>query len=191
MPGPEPPLTDAQCKQAFYDAMPHCWQEKFEQTGHNFNDMAISKVVQYFRTLEKAAQRAMAKNTQKQHREAKHCSNNGKGSKQPAGTSKPTKCKQEQEEELPDNIPCPRHPKGNHTNGECRQNPKNKKFSHNNKRSCNGNGNGKTDGHMAKMKNLTINDDEGYDSDTTIGFIEQYIKACQQEEEKMLSGTLN
>jgi hypothetical protein len=88
-----PALTNAQCKQAFYDAMPHGWQEKFKQTSCDFNGMAIAEVVQYFHTLKKAAQHAMAKKTQKQCREAKHHSN-GKSSKQTAGTLKPTKCKQ-------------------------------------------------------------------------------------------------
>jgi hypothetical protein len=37
-------------------------------------------------------------------------------------------------EDVADDAPCPRHPKGNHTNGECRQHPKNnKQFSPSNK----------------------------------------------------------
>jgi hypothetical protein len=194
IPVPEPPLTNAQCKQEFYDAMPQGWQEKFEQTGRDFNGMAVAEVIQYFRTLERAAQCAMAKNTQKQRHESKQHHSNGKGSKQHTGTSKPNKRKQEAEEETADNAPCPCHPNGHHTNGECHQNPKNKKqlTYTNHKHFRRGNGNGKTDGHVAKLKDLTIHDNEDYDSNTTIGFIAQHNKACHEQEALgMIAGTLN
>jgi Aspartyl protease len=69
-----------------------------------------------------------------------------------------------------------------------------KKFtSSNHKRFRRGNGNaGKTDGHVAEIKDLTIHDNEEYDSDTTIGFIAQHNKACHEQEALgMIAGTLN
>ena len=189
-PGTEAPLSEAVIKQALFDAMPPKWQEKFEQMGKHFHTLAVPEVVQYFRTLEKAAQRAMQENNLKQRREGIG-NGNGKRRSTPAVTPKSNKRQYDSKnEDVADDAPCPRHPKGTHTNGECRQHPKNnKQFSPSNKRPRHNGGNGNTDGHVAEFKDLNINDDEHYDSDTTVGFIAQHDLA--RHDEAMLAGTLN
>jgi hypothetical protein len=68
-----------------------------------------------------------------------------------------------------------------------------KQFSHSHKHfRCGGNGIGKTDGHVAEIKSLTIHDNEDYDSNIKIGFIAQHNKACHEEEALgLLASTLN
>jgi hypothetical protein len=66
LPGNELPLTTPQNKQALYDAMAPTWRDKFEQTGREFHNITLQELVVYFRTLERAAQRNINANNERQ-----------------------------------------------------------------------------------------------------------------------------
>ena len=54
LPGAEPPLTEPQQKQAFYDSMPAKWQERFISAGH-IAALTMAQMVRYFRQQEALA----------------------------------------------------------------------------------------------------------------------------------------
>ena len=48
MPGDEMMLSEEQLKQAFYDAMPNTWRERFLSAGKTVHDNSFAEVVHYF-----------------------------------------------------------------------------------------------------------------------------------------------
>ena len=52
MPGNEPALTNDQIKQAFYDAMPNTWRDRYLSAGRSVHTDSLAQLVQYFRQQE-------------------------------------------------------------------------------------------------------------------------------------------
>jgi len=66
MPGTEPLLTQDQLRQAFYDAMPTTWKDRFQSAGHSVTTLTMAQVVRYFRQQEKNSMLRQLKNNRKQ-----------------------------------------------------------------------------------------------------------------------------
>ena len=55
LPGNENELNNDQLKQAFYDAMPATWKERFVNAGNSISTLALAQVIRYFRQQENQA----------------------------------------------------------------------------------------------------------------------------------------
>ena len=64
LPGNEPALTEAQMKQAFHDAMPEKWRERFSDAGDTVTNQTMAEMVHHFRAMESAANRRMTENNE-------------------------------------------------------------------------------------------------------------------------------
>jgi len=143
LPGTEPPLTDNQLKQAFYDAMPNSWRERFIGAGHSNLTMSMAELIRYFRLQENLAIKKMAENSTRQKTNASNINNNNRR-RNKRGAPKEQKSKEDfkiprkinnnknknktaGKHRLEDNDPCPVHASGTHTWGECIANAFNKK----------------------------------------------------------------
>ena len=62
LPGNEPALTEAQMKQAFHDAMPEKWRERFSNAGNTVTNQTMAEMVHCFGAMENAANRRMMEN---------------------------------------------------------------------------------------------------------------------------------
>ena len=71
LPGTEEKLTDAALKQAFYDAMPRKWKERFEESGAEYGSSTRAEIVRYMRTMEKRAKQRHLENEASQRRAKK------------------------------------------------------------------------------------------------------------------------
>ena len=70
LPGNEPALNDNQLRQAFHDAMPPTWRERFTNAGNSIATLTMAETVRYFRTQEHHAARKMTENNSRQKKEA-------------------------------------------------------------------------------------------------------------------------
>ena len=62
MPGSESPLNEEQIKQAFYDAMPVTWRERYINAGKSIHVDDIAQIVRYFYQQETLARQKQAQN---------------------------------------------------------------------------------------------------------------------------------
>jgi hypothetical protein len=62
LPGFEAVLTDYQIKQAFYDAMPATWKERYVSSASSFEASTMAQVVRYFRDQESNANKKQQEN---------------------------------------------------------------------------------------------------------------------------------
>jgi hypothetical protein len=128
LPGEEPALNEQQLKQAFHDAMPPTWRERFANAGNSLNGMTMAQVAQYFRGHESQATRKMLENNQQQHKQSLSRRREKKGS--PKTTNSRPKDKDNNGKTftrdkcncIDNNDPCPIHPGMGHTWGKCRSN---------------------------------------------------------------------
>ena len=129
IPGNEPALNEQQVKQAFHDAMPPTWQERFANAGNSLVGMTMAQVVQYFRKQEDQAARKMNENNQQQRQQSMSRRRGKNGN--PKTTSirpkekdnKKGKATTKDKRSRIDNAdPCPIHPGMGHTWGKCRAN---------------------------------------------------------------------
>jgi hypothetical protein len=118
LPGEEEPLTDRQLKKAFYDGMPSTWKDRFLSSGESFAKMTRNQVVRYFRDQETLAAKRKRDNEQSQRKAKRPSEDRGKG-----------RNNKRRDTRVKDSDPCPKHPFGSHTWGECcsRQNKKDDK----------------------------------------------------------------
>ena len=126
LPGNEPVLTEDQLKQAFYDAMPSAWQERFINSGGSVATKTMAELVRYFRKQEALAVKKMQENQKEPKKD--------KGSavkRTPKGT--PKKTYKGNGDNKKRNTPptettkgkCPLHPDKDHPWEKCWQNIKN------------------------------------------------------------------
>lgn len=154
MPGEEPALTENQLQQAFYDAMPQAWRDRFIGAGHSNATMTMPQVQRYFRLQENLAIRKIADNDKRQKFNSNNRRRNYKGSpkeitnknnkdNKPEKTSNPKqkssfkkKDVSGQKHRIQDDDDCPVHPGMGHKWGDCRANAYNKnKRQYNNQKS--------------------------------------------------------
>ena len=134
LPGDEPALTADQLKQAFYDAMPPTWRDRFIQAGHSSATKTQAELLHYFRQQEKNAKRKEEENERANRRERHRNKASVKmvnkkreeGAKHKRKMSNKDKETDNKRSRLEDNAPCPIHPNANHTWGECFANAYNK-----------------------------------------------------------------
>ena len=138
MPGNELSLTEEQLKQAFYDAMPATWKERFLTAGKSVHSDTFAQIVRYFRQQEiLAAQKQLSNDATNRNRNQSHDGKGpkGKGDKRPFnrnnhkrdnssrnndGNKKPDAKKKKTDSE----VDCPFHP-GHHKWGSCYENARN------------------------------------------------------------------
>lgn len=129
-----PMLTQGQLIQAFHDAMPTGWRDRFVNAGNSFLEMADAQIVRYFRQQETQAMRKMNENNQGQRKQANPRRRGKTGSPKfprprPQDKGKGNGTKQDTKRKrmtvIPDDTPCPIHPGAKHTWGQCYSNPKN------------------------------------------------------------------
>jgi hypothetical protein len=125
IPGTKPKLNDQQLKQAFHDAMPPTWRDRFANAGNTVTTLSMPQLLQYFRTQEEQAARKMLENNQQQrqrvasHRRDKKDDNlHSKKKDKPNGKI----LKKEKRTRIANDVPCPIHPGMGHTWGTCRAN---------------------------------------------------------------------
>jgi hypothetical protein len=145
LPGFEPVLTDDQIKQAFYNAMPVTWRDRYVHSGKVFQESKMAEVAQYFRSQENNANQKQQENNkfQKRSHHDGHCHQNGKskyGKNNPSKTNngKDQKSNDQDKEKkvsfnsstkrsrISDDAPCPIHPGAGHKWSQCRSNAYNK-----------------------------------------------------------------
>jgi hypothetical protein len=117
-------LTNNEVKQAFYDAMPVVWRDRFVASGTSMN-VATAEMVRYFRNQENAAIRKERENTRLQR-------NSAIKRRSPQGSSKETKSfsgkfidkTSGKRVRISNDDPCPFHPDlpQPHLWGDCRNN---------------------------------------------------------------------
>ena len=126
LPGDDAPLTDDQLKQAFYDGMPPSWRERFINSGSLFNQMTRAEIIRYFRNQEKQAllkQRENEDTIRRVNKTKKRPVNDSHKSKNNKAQDKSSFHENKRQKgRISDDDPCPIHPNGNHTWGECRCN---------------------------------------------------------------------
>jgi hypothetical protein len=89
LPGAEPPLTEPQQKQAFYDAMPSKWQERFISAGNSIAALTMAQMVRYFRQQETLAIKREQENSQHQKKDASVRKRTSTGAPKFNGSRKP------------------------------------------------------------------------------------------------------
>lgn len=138
LPGNEPALAPNQMKQAFYDAMPPTWRQRYDDAGNSIALQTDAEVRIYFRKQESRANRAQADNEAKQRRDAaskRRISSeqtNGKRGRFPfngkrrheSNDDKP-KDGASKKSRIDDDAPCPVHPGSTHSWKDCYLNAKN------------------------------------------------------------------
>jgi hypothetical protein len=105
--GEEEPLTERQLKKAFYDGMPSTWKDRFLSSGESFAKMTRNQMVRYFRDQETLANKRKRENEQSQKKAKRTTEDRNKKDKR-------------RDTRVKDSDPCPKHPFGSHTWGECR-----------------------------------------------------------------------
>jgi len=126
MPGHADPLTDDEMKEYLFKGFPETWQTDFKKSKTLGNETIVS-VAYYMKKLERASDKAAARNTEQQRfssrkRKAERDRSNGT----PMDTKKrPTK-KTNENQRIRDDDPCPLPGHAGHTWGECRSNAHNK-----------------------------------------------------------------
>jgi hypothetical protein len=151
LPGSEPVLTDNQVKQAFYDAMPETWKDRYVHSGSSFEGSTMAQVVKYFRDQESNANKRQQENDKFQKRSHGHRRQNGRGRN---GNYNPSKANNGKDQKsldkdkdkkvsfnsstkrsrISDDAPCPVHPGAGHKWSQCRSNAYNKDRSASNKK---------------------------------------------------------
>lgn len=128
LPGDAEPLTADQLKRSFHAMMPGAWQDRLIAAGRSINTMTTAEALRYYRQQEAHAFKKQRENevrnrTRKRpHEDQKPKERNTQ--KDSKSTSVPSNKKQKGR--IDDDAPCPVHPGGNHTWGECRCNAYNK-----------------------------------------------------------------
>ena len=69
IPGTEPQLSEDQLKQAFHDAMPAKWKERFTSAGHSVTTRNQAQMLHYFGAQEAQAAKAFQENQAKARRQ--------------------------------------------------------------------------------------------------------------------------
>ena len=129
MPGDEMMLSEEQLKQAFYDAMPNTWRERFLSAGKTVHDNSFAEVVHYFRQQESLAAKKIIANeashaVQQHHKSYNDNHNNKKGNKQNKFKKKPSpKTSASKKKRVDPNEECPFHSK--HKWADCFENIRN------------------------------------------------------------------
>ena len=132
LPGAAVSLPANELRQAFYDAMPQTWKDRFQQAGNSNVTMPYAQMVRYFRQQENLATKRQMENQQQQRRQSASRRRTHKGSPKDNGSRKrtrdnePPKPKAQQAKRIPDDAPCPIHPGLDHTWGQCFSNAYNK-----------------------------------------------------------------
>ena len=132
LPGTEPALDDNQMKQSLFNGMPQKWRDRFEASGSQIENKTIQELVRYFRQQESNARRKQLENENTQRKESKlKRRRNANGAPKEGKMSGPKdripKKEKKQSKRIADDAPCPIHPEGKHTWGECYANAFNKK----------------------------------------------------------------
>ena len=152
LPGTEPPLSGNQMKQAFHDAMPAKWRERFTSAGHSVATQTLGDLLSYFGRQEAQAVKQALENQAKMKRQGhasraqqrqkgvaegdstnknkrsstfkkrKSSFKKGNGGGENAAIKQPTGGTR-----MGDDEPCPVHPQGNHVWGDCFLNASNTK----------------------------------------------------------------
>ena len=162
--GTKPKLNDQQLKQAFHDAMPPTWRDRFANAGNTVTTLSMPQLLQYFRTKEEQASRKMQENNQQQRqRSASH----RRGKKDNSTVShlhskKKDKTngkilKKEKRTRIANDVPCPIHPGMGHTWGTCRTNAFNEERLSKRPKKEDKN----TDSMIASIDQMAINDAPG------------------------------
>jgi hypothetical protein len=156
LPGNETSLNEEQLKQAFYDAMPSTWRERYIQAGHSSVSMTIAQLLRYFRQQEHLAIQKQIENQTSQRSQHKASTPpkhrfTPRGSvkevtteKRYSGSASKSKSKTTVTgKRIADTAPCPVHPDMGHNWGDCYSNAYNKKRN--------------TDDHSKKDKSKSTN----------------------------------
>jgi hypothetical protein len=164
IPGTEPKLNDHQLKQAFHDAMPPTWRDRFANAGNTVTTLSMSQLLQYFRTQKEQASRKMQENNQQQRqRSASH--RRGKKDNSTVSHLRSKKkdkthgkiLKKEKRPRIANDVPCPIHPGMGLTWGTCRANAFNEeRLSKRPKKEDKNTDN--TDSMIASIDQMAIND---------------------------------
>jgi hypothetical protein len=145
LPGSEPVLTDDQIKQAFYDAMPETWKDRYVYSGSSFEGSTMAQVVKYFRDQESNANKRQQENEKFQKSKSQgHRHQNGKSEYEKSKSSNTSDSEDDKSDKednnkkkqsfnsspkrsrISDDTPCPIHPGAGHKWSQCRSNAYNK-----------------------------------------------------------------
>eukprot|EP00543_Licmophora_paradoxa_P007499 CAMPEP_0202452314 /NCGR_PEP_ID=MMETSP1360-20130828/10554_1 /ASSEMBLY_ACC=CAM_ASM_000848 /TAXON_ID=515479 /ORGANISM="Licmophora paradoxa, Strain CCMP2313" /LENGTH=242 /DNA_ID=CAMNT_0049071101 /DNA_START=226 /DNA_END=951 /DNA_ORIENTATION=+ len=126
MPGNEEPLNPTQLKQAFYNAMPSTWKERYSDSGTRLSTESYKNVVHYFRDQEHRANSRQRENEVKQSRASKGSGRrfSQRGTPKTKNPRRQTALKETDQNKktskrISDDTACPIHPDASHTWGEC------------------------------------------------------------------------
>lgn len=156
IPGQQAALNADDTRRSFFKAMPDTWKKRFDDAGMNLN-IPMAEMVRYFRKQESNARLRELENHRQQRSQAKKRTRNGSPKETPSKADKdnaaPPKRSNGAKTHISQKDPCPIHPLGNHTWGQCFQNAfgenagKKPEFK---KRRTNGNSNPKSTGKPAE-----------------------------------------
>ena len=137
MPGNEISLTEDQLKQAFYDAMPNTWRERFLTAGKSIHADTFAQTIRYFRQQEiLAAQKQLANDSANRSRnnnqdrphknksDSRPFKKNGRKRDQFARKDDGNKKQDFKKKRTDSEVDCPFHP-GHHKWGSCYENVRN------------------------------------------------------------------
>ena len=124
LPGTEAPLDNNSFRQAYYDAMPQAWKDRFTSAGYSVGTRTVAEIARYMRNQEKLAVRKQQENTQQQ-RQASVARRNLRGapkrdiSRLEHGSDEP---KHKRARRIENTDPCPLPGHEGHKWGKCRAN---------------------------------------------------------------------
>jgi transposase InsO family protein len=130
LPGAEAQLNDDSFRQAYYDAMPETWKERFVSAGYSVANRTMAQIARYMRSQESMALKKQHENTQAQRARSTTTARRGTTSNRPKrgrdasppkGKDGTKESKDKKTRRIENTDPCPL-PGHHHKWGACRAN---------------------------------------------------------------------